>query len=353
MSGFVVVAGLLTLLALIALLFPLLQRRAGSPEAWRSAGIAGLLVLIGAAALYPVWSNYDWNAPEPAADSPQAMVGRLARRLEREPDDLNGWLMLGQSYSVIGQMDQQSPARWYELSVRAYERADRLAKGQSVEALMGLGDALFASGRSKLDGRAGRVFEQALQLEGAPVLALLYSAIAAFERNELPLAKERFEQLRQSNPPPQLKQRFEQFIADYLQQIEVQTAMAAGAPATAEAATAPVAVPLRVTIAPALAARATGTARLFVLARRPAQQGGPPLAVRPPLEVKFPQDVELLSTDAMLGGHGFAAGDELEIEARVALGGGANSRSGDPFGVIRVKAGEGSRATLEIDQIKP
>lgn len=349
MSGFVVVAGLLTLLALIALLFPLLQRRAGSPEAWRSAGIAGLLVLIGAAALYPVWSNYDWNAPEPAADSPQAMVGRLARRLEREPDDLNGWLMLGRSYAAIGQMDQQSPTRWYELSIRAYQRADTLAKGQSVEALIGLGEALVASGRSELGGRAGRVFEQALKLEGAPVLALVASAIAAFERNELPLAKERFEQLRQSNPPQQL----EQFIADYLRQIEVQTAMAAGAPGTAEAATPPVAVPLRVTIAPALAARATGTARLFVLARRPAQQGGPPLAVRPPLEVKFPQDVELLSTDAMLGGHGFAAGDELEIEARVALGGGANSRSGDPFGVIRVKAGERSRATLEIDQIKP
>jgi cytochrome c-type biogenesis protein CcmH len=352
-SGFVVVAGLLTLLALIALLFPLLRRREGAPEAWRSAGVAGLLVLVGAAALYPVWSNYDWNAPKPAADSPQAMVGRLARRLEREPDDLDGWLMLGKSYAVIGGMDQQSPARWYELSVRAYERADTLAKGKSVEALMGLGDALLASGRSKLDGRAGRVYEQALELEGAPVLALLASAIAAFERNELPLAKERFEQLRQSKPPPQLEQRFEQFIADYLQQIEVQTAMASGAPGPAQAETPAIAVPLRVTIDPALASKATGTGRLFVLARRAGQQGGPPLAVRPPLEVKFPQDVELLSTDAMLGGHGFAAGDELEIEARVSLGGGANSRSGDPFGVIRVKAGERSRATLQIDQIKP
>lgn len=348
MSGFVFLAGLLTLLALIALLFPLLRRREGSPEAWRSAGLAGLLILVGAAALYPVWSNYDWNAPEPAADSPQAMVGRLARRLERNPDDLNGWLMLGKSYSVLGQMDQQSPARWYELAVRAYQRADTLAKGRNVEALIGLGEALVESGRSDLGGRAGRVFEQALELEGAPVLTLLYAAIAAFERNELPLAKERFERLRGSNPP----ERLVQFIDQHLQQIDAQMAMTSGAPGTQDAATAAVPVPLRITIAPALAAKATSTGRLFVVARRPGQQGGPPLAVRP-LEVKFPQDMELLSTDAMLGGHGFAAGDELEIEARVALGGGANSRSGDPFGVIRVKAGERARAAIEINQLKP
>jgi hypothetical protein len=55
----------------------------------------------------------------------------------------------------------------------------------------------------------------------------------------------------------------------------------------------------------------------------------------------------------MMGGNGFTAGQELEIEARIALGGGANSRSGDPFGVSRVKAGETTRTTIAIDQIKP
>lgn len=40
----------------------------------------------------------------PAADTPDigAMVARLAERLEREPDDLEGWVMLARSYTVLG-----------------------------------------------------------------------------------------------------------------------------------------------------------------------------------------------------------------------------------------------------------
>src|SRR5262245_18167849 len=101
MSGFIAIAGFITLLALIALLYPLLRKREGLPEAWRSGGRAAALIAVGAAALYPLWSNFNWHETAPAADSPQAMVGRLARRLEKQPDDLDGWLRLGRSYLVL------------------------------------------------------------------------------------------------------------------------------------------------------------------------------------------------------------------------------------------------------------
>ena len=54
-----------------------------------------------------------------------------------------------------------------------------------------------------------------------------------------------------------------------------------------------------------------------------------------------------------VGGSGFAAGQELEIEARIGNGGSAISRSGDPFGVARVKAGAKGRVSIEINQLKP
>lgn len=342
MSGFIFLAGLLTLAVLVALLYPLLRRREGSPEAWRSAGLAGLVIALGAAALYPLWSNFKWNEPAPALDSPAAMVGRLARRLEKQPDDLQGWLLLGKSYGVIEQ---------FSLSARAYQRADSLAQGQSAEAAIGLAEALVNGGRSDLAGRAGRLFEQALALDGNSVKALFYSAIAAMERQEFPLAKERFTRLLDGNPPEQVRQ----VIQEQIQALDAMSVMAAqAAPATAQPAApaaAAVSVPLRITLSKSVAAQAAAGAPLFVLARVPGQRG-PPLAAKR-LEAKFPLEVELLSTDAMMAGSGFTAGQEIEVEARIANGGGAISRTGDPFGTVRVKAGSGGRAALEISQLKP
>ncbi len=341
MSGFIAIAGLLTLAALIALLYPLLRQREGSPEAWRSGGIVALCIAVGAAALYPLWSNFKWNAPAPAMDSPQAMVGRLARRLEKQPDDLPGWLQLGKSYTVLQE---------YPLAVRAYERANKLSKGQSPEAAMGLAEALFNSGRSDLSGRAGKLFEQALALDPNSTKALFYSALAASERNDLPLARQRFERLLDANPPPEVRK----LIEEHIQALDSMSKMVAAAhdkPGGAADAGPVVTIPLHVTLAAKVKGKAASGAPLFVMARVPGQ-GGPPLAVQR-LDAKFPQDVDLSSADSVMGGSGIKAGQEIEIEARIANGGGALSKTGDPFGTLRVKAGEKSRATLEINQLKP
>jgi cytochrome c-type biogenesis protein CcmH len=274
------------------------------------------------------------------------MVGRLARRLEKQPDDLQGWLLLGRSYNEIGQ---------FPLAARAYERADKLAGGRNAEALLGMGDALIAAGRSELTGAAGRLFEKALELEPNSVQALLYGALAAMERNELPVARARFARLLEGNPPPEARNLIErqlQVLDSMAVMAAAPTTPAAQAATAATAATAPAAVvriPVRITLAAGVAGKATAGAPLFVLARVPGQRQ--PLAAKR-LEAKFPQDVELLSTDAMAGGT-FAAGQELEVEVRIANGGSAISRSGDPFGVVKIKAGASTRTPIEINQLKP
>ena len=355
MSAFLLVAGLLTLGAAALVAWPLIARRDAVPARWWLAGASVAVVAGAAAVLYPTWSQWNWTTPAAAGDSPAAMVGRLARRLEQQPEDLEGWLMLGRSYAVIEQ---------YPLSARAYARADRLADGRNVEALTGLAEALVLSDQSGLDGRAGRLFEQALEVDPASTKALFYSAIAALERGELSLARTRFERLLEGNPPPEVRRLIEDQVRALAAAADAPApAASAGAGAVAGATTptgsaqpaaaaaAAATVPLRITLSASVAGKASPGAPLFVLARVPGQRG-PPLAARR-LDAKFPQDVDLLSTDAMIAGSGFAAGQELEIEARIANGGSAISRSGDPFGTVRVKAGAGQRVAVEINQVKP
>jgi hypothetical protein len=224
-----------------------------------------------------------------------------------------------------------------------------------VEALIGLGDTLINGRISDFSGRAGRLFEQALELNPNLVKALFYSAIAAAERSELPLARARFARLLEGNPPPGVRTVIEQQLKALDAQLTLtargsEAGPVSGAP-TAQANVPAVGVPVRITLAKTVADKGASGAPLFVLARVPGQRG-PPLAAKR-LEARFPQDVDLLSSDAMISGTGFVAGQELEIEARVANGGSAISRSGDPFGTVRVKAGQSQRVAIEINQLKP
>src|ERR1700709_955376 len=104
MTLFIVVASLLALGAAALIAVPLLWPRADSARpALLAASISVVLILAGAGALYPLWSTWSWQKPIDDVTSPEAMVGRLARRLESQPDDLNGWLTLGRSYAQLGQ----------------------------------------------------------------------------------------------------------------------------------------------------------------------------------------------------------------------------------------------------------
>src|SRR6266404_3648237 len=157
--------------------------------------VAAGVLAIGSTVLYVRWTNWSWQT-KAADDSPQTMVAHLARKLEQNPEDLNGWLMLGRSYSVLQQ---------YQLALRAFQRADRLAGGKNADALIGQAEALALSDETELDGRAGRLVEQALALDPESGKALFFGAAAAMRRGELPVARARFVKLLSLNPPDNIK----------------------------------------------------------------------------------------------------------------------------------------------------
>ena len=344
MTPFLIVATLLALGAAALIAIPLLRPRADQARpAFIAAAVSVVLVLAGGAALYPTWSTWSWDKPIDDTATPEGMVGRLARRLEKQPDDLNGWLTLGRSYAQLGQ---------YPLSAKAYRRADRLAEGRSADALAGLAEALVLGEQSDLKGEAGRLFEKALEIEPRSIKALFYGAVAALDRGESQLARSRFQLLLTGNPTPEVRRLIEQQIQALDVELQQRSAEAPAPAAASGAATAESKLLLRVTLDPSVAGKATPGAPLFVSVRI-AGQGGPPLAARR-LDAKFPQDVDLSTGDAMIAGRTFAVGQEVEITARIANGGSAAASSGDPVGTLRYTVvKDPKRQTLAIGSLTP
>jgi cytochrome c-type biogenesis protein CcmH len=298
---------------------------------------AASVLILGSALLYFAWSNWSWRAA-PATDSPQTMVARLARQLEGNPNNLEGWLMLGRSYAVL----QELP-----LALRAFERADRLSGGKNVEALLGEAEVLALQDPTELEGRAGRLIDRALVLEPDSGKVLFFAATVAARRGQLPLARERFARILAMNPPDTVRPILEQEIRLIDEKLAAPAEPAPGRASASAAGAASVSV--NITLAPALSA---GTpAPLFVFVKN-ATAGGPPLAAKR-LDSHFPQSVTLTPADSMIPGRSFAAGQAVQVVARIARSGSPVGASGDPYGEINYRVGQDGQLNLVIDRVTP
>ena len=334
--AFVLIAGTLATAAALLLLWPLLQRREDTRPVAAMTSIAVLLaVLLGGAGLYARFSTYSWNDASAVADTPAAMTARLAKRLASESGSVEDWVRLGRAYGELGQVP---------LAMRAFQRADQLANGANAEALMGMAEALVQQDVEELRGRAGRMFERALELDPTSRRALFYSAFAALGRGESALARTRFNQLLEQEQDPTVRALLERGIASATEQETRVAGEAASTPAGARIA-------VHVTLAPELTARVPPGATLFVAARDP-KSPGPPFAVKR-LAAQFPVDVELTGADAMLESRRISAGQQLEVVARVALGGTPTATSGDPFGQVGYHVGKDGKLNIVIDRLAP
>ena len=327
MTGFILAALVLAVLAALFVAWPLLRAGPAAPAAPLAAAIAVLALVIASALLYRLVGNRAW--PQLAgADAGHGSVAALARHLEGAPDDQAGWLSLGAAYDSIGQ---------YALALRAYERADRLTPGGNAVALAGMGEALLLSGDSARAEQAAALIERALQLEPQSPKALFYGALIAYRQGRLDVARERFSAMLALSPPENVRAALQKEIDE----------IDARQHPVLDAATA---IHLHVTLAPGLAGKLPANASLFVFVRSP--DGGPPLAAkRSP--VSLPQDVELSASDSMIAGRAITPGQSVSVIARISASGSALPVSGDLYGQIDYVAGKSGPRTLQIDRLSP
>jgi len=340
---FVVLAALMSAAGISLLAWPLL-RKGGSDEANRkfaprgTVAITALAVAAAVLGMYPAASNFAWKDAAQAAaanpQSPDAMVDRLEDRLRQTPQDVDGWLLLGRSYTALH--------RYYR-AADAFERALELTQGSNVDAILGLGETLALADQSALAGRAGDLLEQAVRLAPGNARALWWGGAVAYQRNQLALARDRWQQFLAGNPPPEIAQILKVKIGEIDQQIGPATTT------STPAATMDARVRLRIEVADKAPA---GEGMLFVLARHPGEQG-PPLAVKRLPPGPWPLSVELGPQDSMMPGRELQEGDEVQVVARISRTGVATPASGDRYGEVRYHVGRDGVVALRIDKKVP
>ncbi len=272
--------------------------------------------------------------PADVSETPnvEAMVESLAARLQENPNDADGWKMLGRSYLQL---------KDFSGAITAYQQAVNLESGQNAQTLADLGEVILLSDPRTLHGEAGELFENALVIQPNNPKALFYSGMAAIDRGEPELGADRWEALLATSPPPNIESMLRERIAELR-----------GETVAAPAASPGLVINVDVSLGAAAAAVANGDATVFIIARDPAQPSPPLAAVRRRVS-ELPAVVEIGDADAMIPGRVPSGFKTVEIIARVSMSGQPIAQSGDWFGQQVIETSAADIVRITIDQPVP
>ncbi len=347
-----IVFGVMSLAAVVFAILPFLRENSRN----FAVVIVAVVFVIGAsAALYSSIGRpgISSGAGAEGAGEMSEVVGSLAKRLENNPDDIEGWRMLGRSYMSLGN---------YEQAVKALERVVELDSGQNAQSLVDLGEAMLANSGQTMSPRILALFENALKLEPSNPGALFWGGIGAINRGDRSLAADRWERLLGTNPPPEIRDVLVQRIAEWrgnAAPAPQATAMAPASPSPAAPESSPAASEPAPTAPDAIVSASialSGAAEeslpadgvVFIIARDPAQPS-PPIAVTRQLLSQLPAVVQLDDGSSMVAGRELSGFAEFELEARVSLSGQPGKQPGDWYGTVLVRPAESASVSLSID----
>ena len=109
-------------------------------------------------------------------------------------------------------------------------------------------------------------------------------------------------------------------------------------------------VSVNIRIAPAIKARLTREAPLFVFAREPGGKG-PPLAAKRLTSAAIGTQIHLSSADSMIPGRVLTKGSRVSITARVSFSGQPLPAAGDLYGELTYDVGRDGTRDLLIDRV--
>ena len=152
------------------------------PTIWIASGLPicaiALYLLVGSPlALYLPEANQ--GQPQLSQKDIEGMVERLAEKLQKDPNNAEGWQMLGRSYAALQKMPE---------ALDAYKKALAL-NPNSAQLMVDYADLLAFQNKS-IRGEPMRLIQKALQIEPNNLKALALAGTAYFELGDFKRAEE-------------------------------------------------------------------------------------------------------------------------------------------------------------------
>lgn len=296
----------------------------------------GLYGLLGAGPQTPQVADGQGGATAANADMPE-LVASLAQRLRENPDNGEGWALLGRSYLFLERPEE---------AAQAFAKAHALL-GDEPDLLVDYANALAMQTGGDLRGPAARLLQRALDQSPDNPRALWLGGLAAAQRGD--------------------NEQAEVYWRKLLQQLDPESEDAAGvrarlaelggetpaAPAVSAAPAASGGITVEVSLAPEIASRVSPQEPVFIFAR--AASGPPmPLAAVRRQVADLPLTIRLDDDDAMMPGRSLSGADRIVVGARISRSGGPIPQSGDIQGMSdALKLGEAGEVRIVIDSIVP
>ena len=259
------------------------------------------------------------------------LVERLAAKMRENPDDPEGWRLLGRSYGALGRFPE---------SVDAYAKALE-RKPRDPDLLADMADALAMMRPERLQGEPEKLVLRALEIDPEHLKALALAGTAAFERKDYARAERYW---RRMLPLVAAGSEDERQIRG---SIEEARSLAGGPPPAAAAARA---LQGKVSLSKKLAAQAAPDDVVFIFAR--AAEGPPmPLAVKRARVRDLPLEFALDDSMAMAPGMNLSAHARVVIGARISKSGTATPQPGDLQGLSAPVANDARGVSVTIDSV--
>jgi cytochrome c-type biogenesis protein CcmH len=350
----------------------------GKPK-WILGAALSAFVATTAVAGYAMWGTPDHSAQRAAASQPAgtptahmengeapipdkqilSLVEQLAKKMEENPNDPKGWILLARSQNALGQ---------FGLAVKAFDRAAALNPGDA-QVLADYADALAMTQEGKLDGKPMELVSRALKVDPANMKALALAGTAEMRAGNKPASLKHWEKLQTLVPKDSEDYTQIAAIINEIKTGKPAFAQSPQAPQTPQAPPAATSAPTQVaannapanapvssappragasqanapasagktvsgtiTIAPQLISKVSNNDTLFIFARAVNGPKMPLAVIRIPVPSKWPHTYELTEAMSMAPGVSLASFPEVTVEARISKGGNAQLQPGDLTG---------------------